>query len=170
MSRKRCKEISEDGMTEVERRIDSLIREDMGLTKEIDRIERRMNAEVAVLRQEIREKTGDYESQIETLKSRKQNIRDEILDYWEKTHGDVVTVIFPSAMVSKRDYRELVIHDKEALLDALDAIDRLDLVDYVFKENEVARLQAEGELKAPDSAVSVIDHFNFQFQPAPGKE
>lgn len=159
------KEIPQGNMTEAEKRTDSLLCRDMELTKKIDRTERRMNAEVAVLRRDIKEKTEVYEAQIEVLRDQKQKIRDQILEYWEKHHGSTITVVFPSAMVSRRNFRELIIHDKDALLDVLDTIDRLDLVDYVFKENEIARLYAEGRLKIREDAFSVIDHFNFQVRP-----
>lgn len=68
--------------------------------------------------------------------------------------------------MSRRNYRELVVRDKEALLDALDRADRLDLVDQVFDEKAVARLIAEGKLPGlPEGAAEVIDHHNLQVRP-----
>jgi cell division protein FtsB len=151
---------------DVKERIDSLLQEHIQLTKQIERTEARMNAQVAVLRQDIKEVTWSFKEELEKLKNRRNKIRDEILNLWKEHFDTEVTVTFPSAMVSRRNFRELIIHDKIALVNALDRIGRLDLVDYVFKENEVARLYAEGKLKGLNKkAVEIVDHYNLQVRP-----
>jgi hypothetical protein len=68
--------------------------------------------------------------------------------------------------VSRRNYRELLVRNKEALLDILDRADRLDLVDYVFDGKIVARLISDGKLPPlPDGVAKIIDHYNLQVRP-----
>ena len=72
--------------------------------------------------------------------------------------------------MTKRNQRELVIHNKAELLNALDRIDRLDLVEYVFKEPEIARIISEGKklTSLKRDVAEVIDHFNLVVSPGKG--
>jgi len=126
-------------------RIESMLKEDIELTRQIERIVMRMNASVAMLRQEMREVTWSYEEELARLRKRKDEIRNKVLGLWDE-HFDKNTVQLPFAKVTRRNYRELVVHDRFALLDALDRAGRLDLVEYAFKESEVARLIERGKL------------------------
>jgi len=158
--------VFQENMTEEEKRIDELLREHGEITRKIKALESRVRAEIALLRQQIREKTAEHDREFDSLGARRQEIRDFILAYWQRYRKNTTTLEFPSAMVSRRDYRELVVYDPAAVLNALDRIGRLDLVKYVFQENEVARLYADGELKGLDtSALEVRDHFNLQVRP-----
>jgi hypothetical protein len=140
-------------MTDKER-IEQMLKEDIELTRQIERIVMRMNASVAMLRQEIREVTWSYEEELARLRRRKDEIRNEVLGMWGE-HFDKNTIQFPFAKVTRRNYRELIVHDRFALLDALDRAGRLDLVEYAFKESEVARLIERGKLGDLDGKVEV---------------
>lgn len=135
-------------------KIDSMLKEDIELTRQIERIVMRMNASVAMLRQEMREVTWSYEEELARLRRRKDEIRDEVLGLWDE-HFDKNTVQLPFARVTRRNYRELIVHDRFALLDALDRAGRLDLVEYAFKESQVARLIEKGKLEGLDGKVEV---------------
>jgi len=135
-------------------RIDSMLKEDIELTKQVERIMMRMNASVAMLRQEIREVTWSYEEELARLRRRKDEIRNVVLGLWDD-HFEKNTVQLPLAKVTRRNYRELIIHDRFALLDALDRAGRLDLVEYVFKDSQVARLLEKGKLGDLDGKVEV---------------
>ncbi len=140
-------------MTDKER-IEQMLKEDIELTRQIERIVMRMNASVAMLRQEMREVTWSYEEELARLRKRKDEIRNEVLGLWDK-HFDKNTIQLPFAKVTRRNYRELIVHDRFALLDALDRAGRLDLVEYAFKESEVARLIERGKLGDLDGKVEV---------------
>ena len=149
--------------------LDRLCREDMLLGPEIANRERARNMRIRFYTQKIREESEPFEREIEPLKEKRERLRRVILDLWAKHHDGVKTLDLPCAKVSRRNYRELVVKDKEALLDALDRADRLDLVDHVFDEKIVARLIADGKLPGlPDRAAEVIDHYNIQAQPRKG--
>lgn len=154
----------------VHERMESLLPEYIRLTNEMNRIEEKKNARVAVLHHELREVSRSFEEDIDRLDTQRKSIRDRILALWKKHFDKETTVTLPSAKISRRNYRKLVIHDKIALLNALDRIGRLDLVDYTFTENEVARLFDNGELKgiAPD-ALEITDHYNLQVRPKRNK-
>lgn len=153
-------------MTAEEKNIDRLLGKDISITGKIKQVRKRIKAEIALLHQRIREKTAAHEKELEALETRRRDIRNAILEYWKRCHDDMTTIEFPSAMVSRRDYRELVVHNKIALVNALDIEGRLDLVDYVFDESTVARLIAQGKLQAlPGDAAEVKDHFNLQVRP-----
>jgi hypothetical protein len=149
---------------ENEEKIDSMLKEHMELTKQIDRIVMRMGASVAMLRHEIREATWSYEEELERLKKRRGGIRKALLSLWDDCF-DRNTVILPSAKVIRRNFRGLVVHDKFALLDALDRAGRLDLVDYVFKENEVAKLIERGKLGGLNGKVEVKCNYKLSVSP-----
>lgn len=135
-------------------KIELMLKEDFELTKQTERIVMRMNASVAMLRQEMREVNWSYEEELERLRRRKDEIRNQLLGLWDE-HFDKNTVMLPFAKVTRRNYRELVVHDRLALLDALDRAGRLDLVEYAFKESEVARLIERGKLDALEGKVEV---------------
>ena len=135
-------------------KIESMLKEDIELTTQIGRIVMRMNASVAMLRQEMREVNWSHEEELERLRRRKDEIRNELLGLWDD-HFDKNTVMLPFAKVTRRNYRELIVHDRFALLDALDRAGRLDLVEYSFKGSEVARLIERGKLDGLDGKVEV---------------
>jgi len=148
---------------DVKEKIDALLQEHIKLTASMERTEARIKAKSAVLWQEIKEITASLEEEMNKIKKERNKIRDEILKLWQENFDSEITVTFPSAMVSRRNFRELIIHDKTALVSALDRIGRLDLIDYTFKENEVAKLYAEGKLEGLNKkAVEVLDHYNLQ--------
>ena len=147
-------------------KINSMLQEYIKITKQMQLIEARMKARAAVLRQEIKEVTSSFEEEFNTAKKQKNKIRDEILGLWDDNFGKKTTVAFESAVIVRRNLRELVVHNKCALVNVLDRIGRLDLVDYVFKENEVAKLYAQGKLKGlTKKRVETIDHFELQVRP-----
>lgn len=151
---------------EVKDRIDELIRQDMQIAKDITRTEKRFCAKTATLRQELKELGWSIEDELNKLNAHRSELRDEILKLWKENFNGEVTLILPSAMISRRNYMELVVKDKIAIVNALDRIGRLDLVDYVFKENEVARLFSEGKLEGlTEKAAKVIDRYNLQVRP-----
>jgi hypothetical protein len=150
----------------VKERIESLLPEYVRLTDEMNRIEEKKHARTAALHHELREVSRSFEEDINRLDTQRKGIRDHILALWKKHFDKETTVTFPSAKISRRNYRELVIHDKIALLNALDRIGRLDLVEYTFTENEVARLFDDGELKGINpNALEITDHYNLQVRP-----
>ena len=160
------KAIPEEKMTAEEKDVDRMLRQDITIARKIKQIERHMKAESALLRQQIREKEAGHEEELNDLGEKRKDIRNAILEFWKRHHDNITTLEFPSAMVSRRDYRELVIHCRIALVNALDIAGRLDLVDYVFDEKKIARLIAQGKLQAlPGDAVEVKDHFNLQVRP-----
>jgi len=154
----------EEQNMEVKEKIDSMLKEDIELTKQVGRIVMRMNASVAMLRQEIREVTWSYEEELARLRRRKDEIRGEILGLWDD-HFDKNTVQLPFAKVTRRNYRELIVHDRFALLDALDRAGRLDLVEYSFKDSQVARLAERGKLGGLDGKVEVRSNLKLLVKP-----
>jgi len=146
--------------------LDRLVREDMALGKEIEKIERARDTRMKYYAQKMREETEPFEKNLGPLKEKRNKVREAILAVWTENHDDKTTLDLPCAKVSRRNYRELAVHDKEALLNALDRADRLDLVDYVFDEKAVAALIAKGELPGlPEGAAEVIDNYNLQVRP-----
>jgi hypothetical protein len=146
---------------DVKERIEAMLKEDIALTTQIERIVMRMNASVAMLRQEMREVNWSHEEELERLRRQRAEIRNNILAQWE-SFASKATVLFPSAKVVRRNYRELVVHDKVALLDAIDRAGRLDLVEYSFKESEVAKLIEKGKLEGLDGKVEVKSNHQLQ--------
>ena len=142
---------------DITEKIDSLVKEDMELGKQMDRIVMRINASVALLKQEMREVTWSYEEELERMGRQRERVRSEILSLWKENFDGKNTVEFPSAKVTLRNHRELAIHDKLALFNALDRAGRLDLVDYIFNEKEIAKLSAKGRLGL-DGAAEIIDN------------
>ncbi len=146
--------------------LDRMVREDMALGDEIARLTRARDMRIRFIAQQIREESEPFDRKLAPLQEKRERLRKAILGIWSEHHDDETTLDLPCARVSRRNYRELVVHDKEALLDALDRADRLDLVDHVFDEKAVARLIADGKLRGlPDGAAEVIDHHNLQVRP-----
>ncbi len=146
--------------------LDRLVREDMVLGREIAKLERARDVRIRFYTQQMREESEPFDRDLAPLTKQRERLRRAILDLWTAHHDRETTLDLPCAKVSRRNYRELVVRDKEALLDALDRADRLDLVDHVFDGRVVARLVAEGRLPGlPDGAVEVIDHHNLQVRP-----
>ena len=158
-------------MSDEEKAIDELITEDIKLSKEIDTLVKRIHAETAMLRQEIRERISELKKKLDGLFALRRERRRPIFDYWEKHDPDAVSVAFPRAMISMRNYRELVIKDEAELLNALDRTGRLDLVEYVFKENVIARMISEGKLPGmKKGAVKVKDNIQIYISPQKGTD
>jgi len=146
--------------------LDRMVREDMVLGEEIARLTRARDMRVRFIAQQIREESEPFDRKLAPLQKKRERLRKAILGIWSEHHEGETTLDLPSARVSRRNYRELVVHDKDALLDALDRADRLDLVDHVFDEKAVARLIADGKLAGlPDGAAEVVDHHNLQVRP-----
>lgn len=149
--------------------LDRMVREDMALGKEIAKLERARDVRIRFYTQKIREESEPIERELAPLKEKRGRLRLSILDLWTEHHDGETTLHLPCAKVSRRNYRELIVHDKDALLDALDRVDRLDLVDHVFDGRTVARLIADGKLPGlPDGAAEVVDHHNLQVRPRKG--
>ena len=119
----------------------------MALGKEIAKLEHARDTRMKYYAQKMREEAEPFEKDLAPLKEKRDKLRDTIIAIWKEHH-------------------ELVVHDKEALLNALDRADRLDLVDYVFDEKAVATLIAKGKLPGlPEGAAEVTDHYNIQVRP-----
>jgi len=143
--------------------LDRLVCEDMALGKEITKIEHARNTRMKYYAQKMREEAEPFEKELAPLKEKRNKLREAILAIWTESHDDQTTLDLPCAKISRRNYRELVVHNKEALMNALDRADRLDLVDYVFDEKAVATLIAKGKLPdLPEGAAEVIDNYNLQ--------
>lgn len=150
-----------------EEEIDRILKEeDLPLTQAILALNRKMRAETAVKRYELREMYQKFEVELEKLLGRRKTIRERILRIWEMHFDSQITLDLPSAMVSRRNKAELKIHDATALLNALDAADRLDLVSYQFSDLEIVKLFLQGKLKGlPPDAVTVKDNYDLQVRP-----
>ena len=147
----------------VKDRIESLLPEYIRLTGEMRRIQEQKEARTGAMRRKLRKVARSFEQDIDRRDAQRKGIRDQILSIWKKHFGTEKTVAFPSAKISRRNYRGLVIHDKAALLNALDRIGRLDLVEYSFKEKDIIKLHDTGELKGINQkALAVTDHYNLQ--------
>lgn len=146
--------------------LDGMVREDMALGREIARLTRARDMRIRFIAQKIREESEPFDRKLAPLQEKRARLRHAILAIWTEHQNGETTLDLPCARVSRRNYRELVVHDKDALLDALDRADRLDLVDHVFDDKAVARLIAEGKLPGlPEGAATVIDHHNLQVRP-----
>lgn len=147
--------------TDVTKELDRLCREVAALGRKIRSTEHARNLHVRFYMQKIREESETFEQELAPLKEKRERVRRAILDLWAEHHEGAKSLDLPCGKVTRRNDRELVVRDKEALLDALDRADRLDLVDQVFDEKAVARLIAEGKLAGlPDGAAQVIDNYS----------
>ena len=143
--------------------IDQLVHEDMVLCGKIRRLEQARDARHRYHAQQAREQVKPFEDELAPLQEGREGVRAAILSIWKKHFEDDTTLDLPSAKVSRRNYREMVIHDRAALHDALDRADRLDLTEHAFDEQAVVKLIAAGELKdLPAGAVEIIDRYNLQ--------
>lgn len=103
-----------------EEKIDRILQEDLPLTQEILALNRKMRAETAIKRNELREMYGKFEAEMDSLMARRGEIRRKILALWERHFPKEVTIDLPSAMVSRRNKAELKVHDANALLIPID--------------------------------------------------
>ena len=149
-----------------EEEIDRILQEDLPLTQEILVLNRKMRAETAVKRNELRELYGKFEVEMNALLEKRKAIRQRILRIWKVHFDNQVTLDLSAAMVSRRNKAELKVHDTTALLNALDATDRLDLVSYQFSDREIVKLLLQGKLgELPSTAVTVKDIYDLQVRP-----
>jgi hypothetical protein len=151
--------------TKVAEELDRLVVEDIELGGEIARLIKARDVRMRFHAQQAREEAAPFEREIAPLQKKRDALRETMLGLWMEHHGADTTVDLPSARVSRRNYMELVVRDKEALVAALDRADRLDLMDYAFDDKAVARLITEGKLTVRDGAVEIIDNYNFQIRP-----
>jgi len=146
--------------------LDRLVREDMALGRKIEKIEHARDTRMKYYAQKMREEAEPFDNDLAPLKEKRDKLREAILAVWTEHHDDQTTIVLPCAKVSRRNYRELTVHDKEALMNVLDRADRLDLVDYVFDDKAVASLIAKGKLPGlPEGAAEVLDNYNLQVRP-----
>jgi hypothetical protein len=139
-----------------EEEIDRLVRKDMPLTREITFTHRRMRAETAVKRNELREMYDRFEAEENALRFKRKKFRDEILRLWKEHFDGKKTLNLPSAKITLHNMMDIKIRDVAAVLDALDRADRLDLVTYTFNEKEVRKLIRENKLEGlPEDAVAI---------------
>ena len=150
-----------------QKEINQILREeDLPLTQDILVLNRKMRAETAAKRNELRELYEKFQADMDALLEKRQAIRERVLRIWKQHFDGEVTLDLPTAMVSRRNKAELKVNDTTALLNALDAVDRLDLVSYVFNEREIVRLIRKGELKGlPEKAIAVVDNYDLQVRP-----
>lgn len=148
--------------------LDALVRELIALGAEIAGIERQRDIEVQFHARQAKEAAARWGGELAHRVERRDALRAAILEAWP---AGETTLDLPSGKVSRRNYRDLTVQDRTALLYALDQIDRLDLVTFVFDGPAVARLIAEGALPdLPPGAATVVDQYNLQVRPknAPG--
>jgi hypothetical protein len=147
--------------------IDRILKDkDLPLTQDILVINRKMRAETAVKRNELRELYEEFQADMNALLENRQAIRERVLRIWKAHFDGEVTLDLPAAMISRRNKPELKVRDITALLNALDAADRLDLVSYVFSDREIISLFRKGELKGlPEKAIAVVDNYDLQVRP-----
>jgi len=150
-----------------EEEIEKILKEeDMPLTQEILALNRKMRAETAVKRNELRELYDKFEAMMNALLDKRTVIREKILRIWKAHFDNQVTLDLPTAMVSRRNKPEMEIHDTTALLNALDITNRLDLVSYQFSDREIVKLLLQGKLEElPPEAVTIEDNYDLQVRP-----
>ena len=146
--------------------LDPLVREDMVLGEQIAKLEKSKNFRMMFYAQRAREDTEPLDRQLKPLEEKRRQVRETILGLWSQGCPGTVTLDLPCAKVSRRNYRELVVKDREALMDALDRADRLDLLSYTVDEKAVAHLILQKKLPGlPKGAVELKDHHNLQVRP-----
>jgi|GEM_PF-6571313 len=146
--------------------MDRLLQEDISLGAEIARVERARDIRIQFHHRQGKEAAAEFEGEIAPLKEKREVVRQAILDAWAREYPDRTTLDLPCGKVSRRNYRDLAVHDRMALLYALDRIERLDLVEFVFDGPAVARLVVDGALPdLPTGAVTVTDRYNLQVRP-----
>lgn len=138
----------------------------MELGRAIQEEMRERDARIRSLAREMREVAEPFERELAALREKRRRNEEAVLGLWRKSNWGKTTLDLACGRVSRRNYRELVVKKKRALLAALDKADRLDLVDQVIDEKPVAKLIGEGKLPAlPEWAAKVIDHFSIQVVP-----
>ncbi len=149
--------------------LDQLVRRDMALARQIAPHEKVRDACLKACTHRAKEAEATFERDAgETLRERAEG-RARILAIWKAGHDAETTLDLPSAKVSRRNYAELKVRDRNALYDALDRVDRLDLVGYAFDDRGVLALLRNGDLKGlPADAVQLIDRFNLQVRSRKG--
>lgn len=145
--------------------IDRLLREDLEISRRMEAVERARDARLRYLAQRTREETKPFEVHLAPLRDEHARLRNAILAFWAEGYAAETTLDIPSGKVSRRNYREITVKDKAALLDALDRLDRLDLVDYTFDEKGLLQLLDEGKLKS-GPMIEVRDNYNLQYRPS----
>lgn len=146
--------------------IDRLVREDIELGRAIQEKVRARDMRVRMVAQKMREVAEPFDRELAPLQKKRQKLRESIFALWRANAWGKTTLDLPAAKISRRNYRELVVKDKRAILAALDKADRLDLVDQVFDGKVVAKLIAAGKLAGlPEGAAQVVDHLNLQVRP-----
>jgi len=148
--------------------IDRLLREDHEIGLKIETLEQAQNVRMRYLAQRTREETKPFEAQLAPLREHHARLRNDILALWTQAFDAETTLSIPSGKVSRRNYREITVKDKTALLDELDRLDRLDLVDYTFDQKGLLQLLDKGLLKPREGLLKVHGCFNLQYRP--GKE
>ena len=143
--------------------LDRLVHEDIVLARKIARVEQARDAFYRYYSQKAREEAKPLDEELAPLEAARESVRETILTVWAGHCDSQTTLDLPCAKVSRRNYRELVIHDCTALYDALDRADRLDLTHHAFDQQAVAKLIAAGHLEdLPEGSAQVIDHHNLQ--------
>jgi hypothetical protein len=148
--------------------IDRLLREDLDVGRKMQDVEQAQSVRMRYLAQRTREETKPFEAQLTPLREHHARLRNAILALWVQAFDAETTLNLPSGKVSRRNYREVTVQNKTALLDELDRLDRLDLVDYTFDQKGLLQLLDKGVLKPREGLLKVHGCFNLQYRP--GKE
>ena len=145
--------------------LNRLVLEDMDLGPRIKPHETLRDESLKRCAQKAREAETVFQRDAGAMLRRREEVRAEILAIWKARHDDRVTLALPSAKVSRRNYEELKVLDRDALYDALDRANRLDLAHHAFDEKAVLDLARKGKLVLPPTAAELVDHYNLQVNP-----
>lgn len=149
--------------------LDRLVRRDVELGRKIAPHEKVRDACLQACTHRGREAEATFERDAGDALREREAVRGRILAIWKAGHDAETTLALPAAKVSRRNYTEIKIRDRNALYDALDRAGRLDLVGYAFDEKEILELLRKGGLKGlPAGAVQTVDRFNLQVMPRKG--
>ncbi len=127
--------------------LDGMVRDDMVLGEEIAKLMRARDMRIRFIAGQIREESEPFDRQPLPLQEKRHRLRQAIHAIWSEHHDGQTALELLCARVSRRNYRELLIRDKEAILDALDRADRPDLVGYVFDEKVVFGAPSERDAR-----------------------
>ena len=150
---------------EILREMDRLLREDLEVGRNMLAINDAKNARIRYLAQRMREAAKPFDKQYNPLAERRKELRAKVLELWAKAFDNRTSLDLPLGKVCRRNYRELTVKDKSALLAALDRLDQLRLVDYVFDQKGVFKLLDRGKLDVSEGTIEVADNFNVQVFP-----